>query len=582
MALLVFAAAAGAWTDDLRAAVEAARTPEATVVFVQAGEVYLDRGTDSGLRPGARLVLERPGGEIRHPETGEVIGAARRRIGRVEVTWADERLARARIVESTDPPAIRDVAAPEGPTRVALLRIAHADGRATRLGAAIDDAAAGALAGLEGVAVEARGPPRPRGPADAADAAAAAREAGAALAVAGRIDGARVDLLLVDARTGRVLRRVEGDVAARLLPLADSPVVADAPAAAASGGAAAVETSAAPAAPAAEPLEIDLPFEPIDVALGDVTGAGRDEVISTDGRFVVVWRVGLGEGGGNLVEVGRYDGGLGATFILIGAADLDGDGRAEVLVTDKPGNTVRSMVLKWDGNRFQRIWRESGMMIRTLRVRGEDRIYAQDLGHHTVFDGPVWRLRWNGRSFDEEASGLPSKVTLLDFAPMEPTGLLVSIDFEEHLRLYDAGGTSLWRSPDEYDGSDVEIQARAPNVVERPRRGIAAHDVDGDGVDEIVVVQHRRRGTSGSIRIGRRWGFESGRLVIFARDRSSLVEKGRTREWNGAIRGLSIGDVRGLGPEAVYASVEGGGPFDFGARPARLRVVPLAATEPPR
>lgn len=585
----------GAAGEALRAEVAAARPAVALVVFVQGDEVYLDAGSDSGLRPGARLAVERSGGEIRHPETGDVIGTARTAVGTVEVTWADARYARARVTATVEgrSPAVRDAARPDGGTRVALLRTAHADGRASRLSARLDDAVAEALAGLDGIVVEAAGAAAPYGPADAA-AAARAAPAGSDLVVAGRIDGDRISLVAADAPSGRLRRAAEASVPEAWRGLAEEAAPAAAAPRAASSAAPASSGAPAPSSSrggferledlaATDEIEVDFPFDdPVDVCLGDVDGDGRAEVIATNQSDVFLYRLEGDAGdtdGWRLVEIQKASAGFGATLLFLGAADVDGDGKAEILAVDKPGNFVRALLFKWDGNRLNRVWKETGMLVRTLRVRGEERVYGQSLGYHQIFEGPIVRLRWNGRAFDQEASGLPPRVTLFDFSPVEPIGLVASLDRDDLIRLYDAGGAVLWKSTEMYGGNEIVLEARAPNVKDEPRRGLLPLDVDGDGLDEIVALQNARQGAVGGgwLRVGSRARFSSGRVVVLARERNGLVPRWKTQEYRGTLRGLDVGNVRGRGPEAVFVSVEPTMALGFGARPARLHVVPLRA-----
>jgi hypothetical protein len=51
-----------------------AAVPDGYVVKVASATVYLDWGTDSGVRAGDRFVLYRPGAELKHPVSGEVLG----------------------------------------------------------------------------------------------------------------------------------------------------------------------------------------------------------------------------------------------------------------------------------------------------------------------------------------------------------------------------------------------------------------------------------------------------------------------------------------------------------------------------
>lgn len=63
---------------------------EGDVLEVQGNTVTLGAGRKDGLRPGLELALFREGREIKHPKTGQVLGKAEENLGRVTVTAVQE------------------------------------------------------------------------------------------------------------------------------------------------------------------------------------------------------------------------------------------------------------------------------------------------------------------------------------------------------------------------------------------------------------------------------------------------------------------------------------------------------------
>lgn len=59
-----------------------------TVVEISGDTVYIDMGTEKGVREGAKYVIYREGKIIKHPVTGEILGATEESIGEMEITDA--------------------------------------------------------------------------------------------------------------------------------------------------------------------------------------------------------------------------------------------------------------------------------------------------------------------------------------------------------------------------------------------------------------------------------------------------------------------------------------------------------------
>lgn len=74
------------------------------VAEVSEGKIYLDAGRESNLKPGSILNVQRPGKEIRSPETGMVIGRVETEIGTIQIIdYFGDNGSIAKIVSGTQP-----------------------------------------------------------------------------------------------------------------------------------------------------------------------------------------------------------------------------------------------------------------------------------------------------------------------------------------------------------------------------------------------------------------------------------------------------------------------------------------------
>lgn len=72
---------------------------EGYVVQVESDQVFLDLGSEKGIRKGTKCVLFKEGKEIKHPVTGEILGRKVTKLGEVVVVQVQEKLSIAKFVE---------------------------------------------------------------------------------------------------------------------------------------------------------------------------------------------------------------------------------------------------------------------------------------------------------------------------------------------------------------------------------------------------------------------------------------------------------------------------------------------------
>ena len=109
---------------------------------------------------------------------------------------------------------------------------------------------------------------------------------------------------------------------------------------------------------------------PWGVAIGDVNGDGKSDLVTAEGPFnrVSVWR---GNGDGTFVSGGTFNTGLDARAVAIG--DLNGDGRADVAVTAIGANVVSVLLGNGDGTFAPEGELRGGQISHLPRDRGPER-----------------------------------------------------------------------------------------------------------------------------------------------------------------------------------------------------------------
>lgn len=315
-----------------------------------------------------------------------------------------------------------------------------------------------------------------------------------------------------------------------------------------------------------------LNFQPVDLATGDVDGDGVDELLFAEERHVRIMRVKLD---GVLEEVGRVSVGWASRILHITAGDIDRDGKTEIYVVEKPGNYVRAAGYRFVNGRLERFWKESNMFLRVVRTSEGDVLYGQRYGSGRPFERGIVRYRFAGNTLQSASAGLPGALTIYDFAAIGTSGYIASVDYENKLRIYNNAGEVQWTSVEYYGGSDLKIMSADGRNEMEERGGLAAVDLDGDKVEELIVVQNLLEGGFGAgfVRIGGLQQYRSGRLVAMSLENNALVERWKTKTYAGLIKGFTIARPLGRGREAVFFTLE---KISFREKRATLRVIPIS------
>jgi hypothetical protein len=97
---------------------------EGDVLEVQGNTVTLGAGRKDGIRPGLEMGLFREGREIKHPKTGQILGRSEENLGRVTVTQVQEQFSQGTIATGSDVKAGDRFRLSAGKIRIVLLPLA--------------------------------------------------------------------------------------------------------------------------------------------------------------------------------------------------------------------------------------------------------------------------------------------------------------------------------------------------------------------------------------------------------------------------------------------------------------------------
>ncbi|MHB8834901.1 MAG: FG-GAP repeat domain-containing protein [Candidatus Methylomirabilia bacterium] len=537
---------------------------EGYVVSTSGKEAYVDLAQKDLVKPGMELQVYRAGGDMIHPVTKQVLGSYEKNLGVLSLTEVREKYSRGALDAAGEAAGI----AAGDRVRLSARRLRtllHVAGAAA--GIEIGPLAQALIARGEqslrfamvdepgwAPSLAALGAPWETVRADASLLRRLGEAAAADLLLLARIEPGATPRVVVEVRslrTGTML----GELSERWpasAPAVD-PAGAAAPAAtsAPAGASAASGPIAAAPAPAPEDYivrELSTPARAL--AAGNILGEGRLEVALTDGSRLSLFRWEEKE----LVWLWDEDGRGGRRVLSLDAADLDGDGRSEVLVTSVVGGRVTSELRRWQDGALKIAATIEGVYLRFApRPAAPAALLGQRAGFDEVFAGRVERYLLRGESFERiENSVFPRGAGIfgLSLAPEGSAVALYALDRTGYISGMTAEGKVLWRSSRPYggypaplsaselfgrgafeeEGFDEEMRAFQGRLFAEPTTAGIRLVVPRNFSDSLVTLPRQR-------------AYGQGEVVIFDGPAESPEELRRSRAFDGYVADVARADI---------------------------------------
>jgi hypothetical protein len=298
------------------------------------------------------------------------------------------------------------------------------------------------------------------------------------------------------------------------------------------------------------------------MALGDVDGDDKTELVFVDDRHVQVYRF----ENNRLLKLQEMAGRRGQKFVGVDVADINGNGRAEIFVTSLKGGSGESLgsfVLESDNGDLKRISEDDPWYYRVIDMPDLGKVLlGQKRRMGDLFVSGVYRMAWiDGEYAPQERLALPKEMNIFGFALGDVMNdgeqMIAAFDKDDYIRILSASGNEEAQSDERYGGSMNYLefrrdQDRGDNIARLylPQR-IFVRDVNGEGKYEVVVPSNQ--GLLGHMLETFR-KFSSGRTVVLAWTNSGLVPMWQTPKMSAHVSDFAIGDFDHDGKDEVVAA----------------------------
>ncbi len=254
------------------------------------------------------------------------------------------------------------------------------------------------------------------------------------------------------------------------------------------------------------------------LAVGDVDGDGVVEIVTIGNSRLYVHRVKQDR----WVRMARYDGR--GKYVGVDMADLNGNGRDEIFVTnfDDTESRVISFVMEWDGKSLQRIAGRLPWYFRVVdAAAGGKMLVGQKQSTGDRFTPGIYRMKWQDGAYRPgDRLPVPRRLNVFGFAygAVRSTDALEAVAYNSdgYLEILDRKDGQSAVSTETYGGgpnaivfTDKDQYDVRDNIYLAPR--IHLQDLDGDGIQEMLVVNNETTQLGGGI-LDRHRSFKKGRI----------------------------------------------------------------------
>jgi TolB-like protein len=315
--------------------------------------------------------------------------------------------------------------------------------------------------------------------------------------------------------------------------------------------------------------------------LGDVDGDGHTEVVAVTRRKLIVYR----KENQGLKTVATFEGSKVDRFMWVCVADVLREGKPYIFLTnlrtknsslgssDKStdnigvGEDLSSYVLSVSGGKINVVADRIPYYLNTVHLGQRGRVLVgQEKAEKTVgaFRGDIYEMQLRGNSLvPAGAVSTPDGCNIFNFAKADLKNdhleEFIMLDDSHNLAIRTAAGDRVWRGAGTFGATtnmfEAKVEDRRFNQVQifAIHSPILITDLNKDGIMEVVV--NRNTTNFDKFLPDSMKSYEKGEIVSLSWDQLGMVENWKTRDIDGQITSLRVGDIDGSGHNQLVLAI---------------------------
>jgi TolB-like protein len=316
--------------------------------------------------------------------------------------------------------------------------------------------------------------------------------------------------------------------------------------------------------------------------LGDVNGDRKTEVVTVTSDKVWVHQ----REANGLRLLATYAGDQMDNFVWVSVTDTDSDGVGEIFVTNirrantthpqmsenikgDPGYTegLSSFGLTLVNNKLQRTSNRLPLFLNGVEFPDRGKVLlGQRRGTHgdRPFDSEIAEIRMSGNALVTGGPvNLSTRCNVFNFARADLNNdrneETILIDRENSLVVLSPSGEQIWKSNKVFSATtnsfEGRVEDRRYNLVEMYAipSPIVVTDINKDGIVEIVL--NRNLDSIGRFMPDAMQYYDRGEIISLSWDNMGLIENWKTREVEGMVTSIRVGDLDNNGTPELVASM---------------------------
>ncbi len=300
------------------------------------------------------------------------------------------------------------------------------------------------------------------------------------------------------------------------------------------------------------------------LAVADIDLDGKNEVVALLEHGLRIYRL----AGRHFGLVYELKNGPTGEYLFVDAADIDGDGRPEIFVSNLNNYTIQSFVLVWDprgGLRYLAKDLPYFFRVQPNPVGKGKILLGQKKDIVEPFVGPIYYMQAARGTYvpvpGKEVKKPTPAANLYNILLADLNGsgramtLMIGLSYD--LMVFAPDGERLYQGGEVYNASAKFIKMPPASTMDNPSyeegwyflpTRMVLSDLDKDGRAEVIVVRNRDRmgGLLGKMRM-----YYQGTIFSLYWNGMSMVENWRTPRISGYITDYTVADVGNVGRPAL-------------------------------